>query len=500
MAEQIKFGPASEKQRLVLQDKTTDVILVGGGAGGGKSAVCLMKQLDAIHDPLFRCTIFRRTAPELKRQGGLIDESKKVYKHFGAIYKTQAQEWCFPNGAQVKFAAIASDDDLGGWQGSQLTRVLIDEAGDGWKENQVLFLLSRMRTAGSNIHPQLIMTANPDSSSFLKKWVDFCLDENGVPKPGTEHVIRWFVVLESVVYWADTAEELFEKYGKERGMIFALGLTDEELKEHHPSLLFIPKSFRFIPTNVFDNPYLLPPRNNSYLANLLAQPRVNQLKYLHGSWTAKAEGEGYFKRDWVKIVEFPPRNTVKIVRAWDLAATEVSEANRDPDWTVGVKMSRDKLGTYYIEDVVRFRKSTSNVLEEMIKVAKADGIDEVEVVIPRDSGAGGKAANLFFVRALTEHGITVKSSQISGHSGKLNRFLPFASIAEAGGVCIVRADWNEIFFNELENFIPNNRNQKDDVVDSTSDAFNSIAKSIQIPTFVLPNYSKQSISSKLSTN
>jgi hypothetical protein len=25
------FGPASEKQRLVLQDNTTDVILVGGG-------------------------------------------------------------------------------------------------------------------------------------------------------------------------------------------------------------------------------------------------------------------------------------------------------------------------------------------------------------------------------------------------------------------------------------------------------------------------------------
>jgi hypothetical protein len=25
------FGPASEKQRMVLQDKTTDVILVGGG-------------------------------------------------------------------------------------------------------------------------------------------------------------------------------------------------------------------------------------------------------------------------------------------------------------------------------------------------------------------------------------------------------------------------------------------------------------------------------------
>ena len=27
------YGPASELQRIVLQDKTTDVILVGGGAG-----------------------------------------------------------------------------------------------------------------------------------------------------------------------------------------------------------------------------------------------------------------------------------------------------------------------------------------------------------------------------------------------------------------------------------------------------------------------------------
>ena len=27
------YGPRSEKQRLILQDNTTDVILMGGGAG-----------------------------------------------------------------------------------------------------------------------------------------------------------------------------------------------------------------------------------------------------------------------------------------------------------------------------------------------------------------------------------------------------------------------------------------------------------------------------------
>ena len=31
MADKLTFGPASEMQRLILQDKTTDVILVGGG-------------------------------------------------------------------------------------------------------------------------------------------------------------------------------------------------------------------------------------------------------------------------------------------------------------------------------------------------------------------------------------------------------------------------------------------------------------------------------------
>lgn len=33
MAKPRSYGPCSEKQRLILQDTTTDVILMGGGAG-----------------------------------------------------------------------------------------------------------------------------------------------------------------------------------------------------------------------------------------------------------------------------------------------------------------------------------------------------------------------------------------------------------------------------------------------------------------------------------
>jgi predicted phage terminase large subunit-like protein len=460
--------------------------------------LCLMKNLDAIHDPHFKCAIFRRSQPELKRQGGIVSESQQIYRDFGGEYKTQAMRWDFPSGAQIAFNAIASDADLGSYQGMQVVRTMVDEAADGWSEHQILFLLSRMRSAKSKIYPQLIMTANPDVNSFLKTWLEkYCLDEDGIPIEGTENIIRWFCVIDSQVLWGDSPENCFELHGKPRGMVYARGMTEDEIKKHPATKLFMPKSFRFIPCGVMQNPYLLPPRNNSYLANLLSQPLVNQKKYLHGSWTAKAEGEGYFKREWVKLVDRPPTDVIRKVRAWDFAASEPSQANRDPDWTASVLMSRDALGNYYIEDMYRFRKSTAGVIEEVIKVAKQDGLDEVEVGIPKDTGSGGSSANYYFTRTFAEHGITIRSVKMSGHSGKLNRFLPFASIAEAGAVYVVKGDWNEDFFNELERFIPNNRNQKDDIVDSCSDAFNLIAKSIQIPTFVIPDYSKPSVVQQL---
>jgi phage terminase large subunit-like protein len=52
-------------------------------------------------------------------------------------------------------------------------------------------------------------------------------------------------------------------------------------------------------------------------------------------------------------------------------------------------------------------------------------------------------------------------------------------------VRIVKGDWNDSFLAELEDFI-NDKNQKDDQVDATSDAFNTLCKQIQLPTFAVP--------------
>lgn len=466
-------------------------------AGGGKSATCLIKNLDGINDPHFRCTIFRRTAPELKRQGGLIDESKSIYADFGGEYKSQAMVWKFKSGSSIAFSAINSDDDLGSWQGSQLTRVLIDEAADKWTEKQVLFLLSRIRSAHSKVYPQMILSCNPDINSFLKKWVDYSLGPDGVPVPGTEHRIRWFATINNQVLWADSPEECYELHGKPLGMIYARGMSETEIQKVPPDKLFMPKSFRFIPTGVMDNPYLLPPRNNSYLANLLSQPYVNQLRFLHGSWTAREAGESFFKREWVEIVDRVPDN-VQRVRAYDFAASEEPShggSSRDPDYTAGCLMARDpKTGILYIEHMRRYRKLTDGVLRDVIETGYKDGTD-VPVLIPKDPGAGGAAANLFFVRHLSEAGLTVRTVKVSGHSGKLQRAQPFFAMAEAGMVKIVRDEDDDRFIEnmlmELEYFT-GGRNEKNDQVDCISDATNFLLKQTQLPTFSLPTFSQAS--------
>lgn len=475
------YGPCSLKQQLILLDNSTDILLCGGGAGGGKSHTCLTKALEYIKDPAARVLIVRRTYPQLKISGGLWDESKKIYRHFNGVPKVQKLTWEFKNGATIQFAALP--DDLSEWQGLQASHILVDESAE-FTQEEILFLVSRLRAAEYKGHLNVTMTCNPSRDSFLYEWVKYSLDETtGIPVEGTENVIRYFINIAGTLYWSSISkEDLWEKYGEPMGLI----------REHEDEkrINFLPMSFRFIPLTIYDNPILLK-NNPQYLANLLSQPRVNQLRYLHGSWTARAEGSGFFRREWVTFVDHPPAIVHKRVRSWDFAASVPSETNPNPDWTAGVKMSRDKLGYYYIEDVNRFRKLSDGVIKEVIQTAVNDGLSDCLVTIPKDPGAGGKTANSFQLRTLAENGVTASSVVVSGHSGKISRFTPFCTLAESGYVRVVRGDWNEAWLTELEHF-EGLRTQKDDQVDATSDAFNTISKTVVLPTIRLPNMEQNS--------
>lgn len=473
--EQVVLGPCSEKQRLMLIDDTTDMLLVGGGAGGGKSYLALLKALKFCQDPAARVLIVRLTYPVLKAIGGLVDESKQIYQQFGAEFKAQPLEWHFPNGAQVKFVAMpANRAEVQGWQA---TNIIVDEGAEFQLED-ILALKERIRGARYKGKLGMTITCNPNRNSWLYPFVEYCLDpETGVPRKGTEDLTRWFIVRNGKVLWGDTQDELFELHGH--------GLNRDPANGR---VTFQPTSFRFIPMDIYSNPVLLK-NNPGYLSNLLSGTRVSQLRFLHGSWTAVPEGSSVFNRDWIKIVDAPPVNPHQKVRSWDLAHSVESETYPNPDYTASVLMSRTKFGTYCIEDVKRFRKLTDGVVKEIIETAQDDGLD-IPVTIPRDNG-GGKAASMFFLRAFAEAGMNARGIPITGHSSKMQRFLPFCTLAESGCVTMVRGDWNEEFLTELEYF-DGSKNIKDDQVDACADAFNTLAKQITMPAIHVPDMSMAS--------
>lgn len=467
------FAPASKTQQMFLQN-TSKFTIYGGGAGSGKSHLALMYILGFIHDPNFRAVFIRETLPQIEQSGGLWQEAQAMYKHFGARFRTKPNKVTFPSGAVVTFTAMGSDRDIKNFDGGQYSLVVFDEA-QYFSQVQVSYLESRIRSKAKGPH-RLICTCNPLRDSFLYKFVSWYLDpDTGIPLAERSGVERYYAQIDGDYVFGDSVEELVNKHG--------------------PNCK--PQTYTFISATIYDNPHMALKRPD-YVTRLENLKRSERERLLLGSWHAKDLTESYWKSEWCELINITqvPLNLVSCVRGWDLAATEASEANRDPDYSCGVKLGRDKFGTYYILDAYRFRKQTDGVLKEIVKTSKEDG-DNVFVTIPKDTGAGGKSANVFFVRYLAEAGISVKSVVMSGHTNKIQRFLPFASVSEAGIVKIVRGEWNDWFINELENFTGGRQHVHDDAVDAVSDAFNTISKSLQIPTFAIPDLSKPSVVERL---
>jgi predicted phage terminase large subunit-like protein len=135
-----------------------------------------------------------------------------------------------------------------------------------------------------------------------------------------------------------------------------------------------------------------------------------------------------------------------VVRYWDLAATEKTEFN-DPDWTVGIKLGRDKNGGFWLLDMVRGRANPGDVEKMLLNTAAQDG-KRVRIGFGQDPGQAGKSQAQHLVRGLT--GFTVRPATESGD--KLTRFGPFSSQCLAGNVKILRGSWNEELFRILEGF------------------------------------------------
>jgi predicted phage terminase large subunit-like protein len=373
---------------------------------------------------------------QVRNPGGLWDESFKLYPGSGASAFTATLEWKFPSGAKVKFAHLEHDKTVLEWQGAQLPLICFDEL-THFTAAQFWSMTARNRSVGA-IAPYIRATCNPDADSWVAELVAWWINpDTGLPLRRRSGSLRWFVRVGDRLEWAS---------------------TKKALTVQHPGL--IPRSLTFVAARLEDNKALTA-ADPDYRAKLLALPRVERERLLHGNWKIRPAAGLLFNRAWCQVVDAVPAGLV-VKRGWDLAATPKTESN-DPDWTCGVKLGRSLDGRYVVLDHRRLRGTPAAVERFLANTAAEDGPD-VEIALPQDPGQAGISQAAALVRAL--EGYTVRATPESGD--KVTRFGPFSAQAEAGNVYVLRAPWNEAWFSSLEAF-PTAAH--DDDADATSRAF-----------------------------
>ena len=463
------FGPASPKQSLFVNSSAT-ITAFGGAAGGGKTFCALLTALRFLQHPRATGAFFRRTSVMLTAPGSAWSEACSMYSTIypkGLRIKHRSTEIVFPNGAVLKFGHLQHEQDKEGHRGAQYSFIIMDEIVD-FSEETVIFMLSRLRNAYVDYKPQFFMMGNPSFDSFLRIWLqDFYLDERGIPLPSKAGVMRYMKREGSSTIWYNSlkAAEAVHGDGPESGIL----------------------SFTFIGANCTDNPPLLKAQPD-YISNLKMQSRVDVERYLYGSWFARQESSGLFKREWVREVPYPNATARQRVRAWDLAFSQPSETYPNPDWTAGVLMSKDVSKIYTIEDVVTMRDRVHKVEELIFATAVRDG-KGTTIAIPQDPNAAAGAYARDLQRRLAELGFHCRL--LRPVQSKVTRFAPFSSIAQAGFVQVVIADWNKQVYEQLEIFNGDKKN-KDDIVDACSDCIYLLNREMQLPSMTIPDLSSVS--------
>ena len=207
--------------------------------------------------------------------------------------------------------------------------------------------------------------------------------------------------------------------------------------------------------------------------NLSWSPKCKRDKARAAAWRQLEDPAGrraLFQSEWCAVVDEVPAKLDHIVRYWDLAATEKTEFN-DPDWTVGIKLGRDRNGGYWLFDMVRQRANPGDIERLLLDTAMQDG-KRVRIGFGQDPGQAGKSQAQHLVRTLS--GFTVEPARETGD--KLTRFGPFSSQCRAGNVKIRRGSWNEELFRVLEGF-PDLAH--DDEVDACSGALEMLSPPMQ---------------------
>lgn len=449
-----------------FSESPADILVFGGEGGGGKSYILVYEAGKWKHVPGYRAILFRRTTPELTKPGGLWDKARMLYTPMGGDLVQYIARWPTEtsdlglSGSEIHLSHLQNEGDELLHDGSEYAFVGFDE-GQYFTERMIWYLWGRCRTL-CGVKPYMRITCNPDPDCYLRTLLDWWIDPvTGFPIPERDGVIRWAVRFNEALVWFDSKAEA-DAY-------------TEQIKASapdNPEIQYIkPISIQFIRSRLKDNPALLA-EDPEYGARLAMQDADTRAKKLGGNWNSRPKPGEMFNRAWFGFLDKLPNKDqiAHTVRGWDKAASIPSEANPDPDWTVGVKMHRLKNGQAIIADVVRARLTPGGVDGLIKATAELDG-PEVEQAFWTDPGQAGLVDEDHNRALLT--GISPKITFVKEVKDKIAYAKPVSAFADPetgpGKIWLLRAAWNGPYLSELEGF-PDKAKKKDQV-DATSRAW-----------------------------
>lgn len=479
--------------------RQNDKVFITGNSG--KSYTSLMRIIRWLHDPNTAAYVFRKNATDMKGGGGLFEEAVNMFTTYNpkAEFTKSPMQIKMPHpsgdkrkhGATISFIGMDGGAGRQAIQGKQITCAMVDEA-THLTLGDIEWIISRLRTQAKEkdgvtpVKPSIWLTCNPEPDCYIHEWLrDYYLYPKGTvidgvlvegrPIPERNGHYRYYLKIGNDFVWSNDRDELYNTY---HHMYPPDPITGENTCK--------PVKFQFIGATCYDNPPLLK-SDPTYINKLMNLGRIDKERLLFGSWEAREEAGGYFKRHWTPIVTGVDESEVKMrVRCWDLAGSVPTEANPYPDWTVGVLMAKLASGIYVVEHVERIQQRAGEVENYIMEVTRKDREmygGKYKAYLPQDLGAAGLTARHYYAKMFRDKGIPIYFSKVSTQSGKMKNFEPFAASSENGLVQVVKGDWNNAFFSELEAFdgTRSSSNRKDDIVDATSLSFNVLTTGKELP-------------------
>ena len=509
-----------------LEATEAEEILTGGAAGPGKTMGAIGALRERVKLRGYRAIVFRRSSTELKnaiaRAKEIFRDGRPVGKFAFAPFAPKPLSRFVQSGAggtmhfdawgsTIEFAHCHNDDDYIAYMGQEYDDMIFDEA-PAFTRAQIENLPSRRRGIISGIVRRAILTANPPEEFepgnewMRQKWAPWVnpeakveswtgLDDGGNDELGIYHPPTP-VKLVGLDERRDATGKLLPPARSAQILHVAKDAEGVERFSAEPFVWNgIAASKRtFIGATLRDNPALLE-SNPEYVKGLRNLDPVRRKQLEEGDWVVRRSRGTMFRREWCRIVDpsevLLSKHVIGDVRCWDKAATEPNTQNPDPNWTRGLKgalvvkpiplANGDVLpaGTILVKHLASCRLGPGERDDFIKTTAEQDGAG-VRIRGPQDPGAAGVTDAVAFRTML--RGKTVKTETVSGN--KVVRFGPASSAAHPkstggkyGRIAVVRGDWNDAFFAELEAF----PGGKDDIVDTMSDLVDELDNHTQLP-------------------